>query len=74
MLKFIVIENKKTNILTEQEGIMLGYIDENNIFFPNNNMMFKVEWLEKIAGYMHKHGTIQLGEIYARYTIKDVEF
>lgn len=58
MLKFIVIENKKTNILTEQEGIMLGHIDEDNIFFPSDSMMFKVEWLEEIAGYMRKHGII----------------
>lgn len=59
MLKFVTKDNK-TDVLSSEGGIMLGYIDENNIFFPNNNMMFKVEWMLEIARYMQIQGEIPL--------------
>lgn len=71
MLNFVAKGNE-INVLSQCGGVMLGYIDENNIFFPNNNMMFKVGWLEEISSYMRKHGIIPLGEILAYYEIKDV--
>jgi len=87
MLKFITKENK-IDVLSSKGGITLGYIKD-SIFFPNNNMMFKKEWLIEIAEYMRKHGEISIlaclgGDcgvaegkgahgITAHYTIKDVE-
>lgn len=77
MLKFVTNEEqKRIDILTSQEGIALGYIDENNVFFPNNNMMFRVEWMLQIARFMQKQkliqGEIPYGILTAHYEIKDV--
>lgn len=77
MLKFITKENQ-TNVLTDKEGIALGYINENNVFLPNDSMMFRVEWMMQIARYMQKQkliGDIPLEYgITAHYEIKDVEW
>ena len=88
MLKFIAEGQKnRTDILTELEGIALGYIDENNVFFPNNNMMFRTEWMLEIARFMQvcsanlcTQKQKLIGEIpmecgiTAHYKIKDVEW
>ena len=75
MLKFVTKENK-TEVLISQEGVMLGYIDEDNVFFPNNNMMFRTEWMLEIARFMQQRkliGEIPMGGgITAHYKIKDV--
>lgn len=76
MLKFVTKENE-IDVLSSEGGIMLGYISD-NVFFPNNNMMFKVEWMFEIAMYMQKQRLIE-GEILlthgimAHYKIKDIE-
>ena len=72
MLNFITKE-QKTDVLSQEGGIMLGYI-ENNVFFPNNSMMFKVEWMLEIVRYMQKlQGEIPLPYgITAHYKIKDM--
>ena len=76
MLKFVTNE-ERIDVLTSEEGLALGYIDEDNVFFPNNKMMFRVERMLEIARFMQKQkliqGDIPYGIITAHYEIKDVD-
>lgn len=75
MLNFVLTKKNETEVLTDQGGVMLGYIDQNNVFFPNNNMMFRVEWMLEIARFMNKRGEIPLSNgLIAHYKVSDIKW
>ena len=70
MLNFVTKE-ERIDVLTSEEGIAPGYIKDSSgvqetcdAFFPNNNMMFKAEWLIEIATFMQNRIDLPGGKIW----------